>query len=253
MMNIWQAIALGAIQGFTEFLPVSSSGHLALAQSWFNLKEPLLSFDIFLHGASLIAIIIFFLEEIKKIRFKQLIILGIGTIPAVLVGIFLKDYLEILLKLPLIVGAALVVTGINNLIINKLLKNNNKKTEITHKKALIIGVFQSLALVPGISRSGTTLLGSLGQNLEKKQAFSFTFLLAIPAVLGALLLQTMELVGDGASLPNSSLLIAGGVTTLITSLLSLNIIKKLIKNSKFSVLGVYAIALGLLTIIASLA
>ncbi|PJC42424.1 MAG: hypothetical protein CO040_04665, partial [Candidatus Pacebacteria bacterium CG_4_9_14_0_2_um_filter_36_8] len=93
MMNTWQALILGLLQGVTEFLPVSSSGHLALAQNWFGIQEPLLSFDVFLHGMSLIAILVFFFQEIRQLNFKQYFLIGIATIPAVIVGLLFKDTL----------------------------------------------------------------------------------------------------------------------------------------------------------------
>lgn len=251
-MNIWQALILGALQGLTEFLPVSSSGHLALAQTWFGIQEPLLVFDVFLHGVSLVAIIIFFFNEIKKINFQQLVVIGFGTIPAVIVGILFKDILENLFHAPILIGLALLVTGINNLISHKLLQKEVEEKPITIKKSLIIGTFQSLALIPGLSRSGTTLLGSLNQKLEKKQAFSFTFLLAIPAILGALTLQIYELTKGTAEIPKISLLLVGGAAALTTSLASLGVMKRLIKEAKFKPFGIYAISLGLFVIIVSL-
>jgi undecaprenyl-diphosphatase len=252
MMNLWQALFLGVLQGVTEFLPISSSGHLALAQNWLNLQEPLLAFDVFLHAVSLIAIIIFFFKELKKITFKQLFVIGVGTIPAVIVGLLFKDSLESLFHAPTLVGVALLFTGINNIVSHKLLQKKTEEKEITIKKSLIIGFFQSLALIPGISRSGTTLLGSLGQKLEKNQAFNFTFMLAIPAILGALTLQLVELTGGNTSIPHWSLFMIGGIGALIASLASLGIIKKLIEKSKFMPFGIYAIALGSFVIISSI-
>jgi undecaprenyl-diphosphatase len=251
-MNIWQALVLGALQGITEFLPVSSSGHLALAQNWFGLTEPLVAFDVFLHVMSLLAIIIFFFSEIKKLNFKQLLILGIATIPAVVVGLVFKDTLESIFSLTTLVGLALIVTGIDNLISNKLLKNNNPEKELTLKNAIVIGLFQSVALIPGISRSGTTLLGSLSQKLEKKQAFNFTFLLAIPAITGATLLQTIDLLTGQTEIPALPLILVGGLATLVTSLASLGIMKKLIKEAQFLPFGLYAISLGLFVVLQAL-
>lgn len=251
-MNIWQALILGALQGLTEFLPVSSSGHLALAQNWFGLTEPLLAFDVFLHGVSLIAIIIFFFTELKKINFQQLVVLGFGTLPAIFVGLVFKDILENLFHTPILIGVALLVTGINNLISHQLLQKNNEEKPVTIKQSLIIGLCQSLALIPGISRSGTTLLGSLSQKLEKKQAFNFTFLLAVPAILGALTLQTYELLQGSVVMPQLSLLLVGGTATLLTSLASLGIMRKLIKEAQFKPFGAYAFGLGVFVIITSL-
>lgn len=251
-MNIWQALILGALQGFTEFLPVSSSGHLALAQNWFGLEEPLLAFDVFLHVISLVAIVVFFFKEIKKLNFKQLFILGIGTIPAVVAGLLFKDMLEALFTTPVLIAIALIATGIDNLISQKLLQNDNQEKEITYKNALVIGIFQSFALVPGLSRSGTTLLGSLSQKLEKNQAFNFTFLLAIPAILGATLLQGLDLLEGNTEIPGLGLLLAGGLTALISSFASLGIMKKLVKETKFLPFGIYAIGLGLFVIVSTL-
>ncbi|MCC6711279.1 MAG: undecaprenyl-diphosphate phosphatase [Candidatus Pacebacteria bacterium] len=251
-MNIWQALILGSLQGVTEFLPVSSSGHLALAQNWFGLTEPLVAFDVFLHVMSLIAIVIFFFAEIKKLNLKQLIMLGVATIPAVIVGLVFKDVLESIFSLTTLVGLALITTGIDNLISNKLLKNSYQEKEITLKNAVIIGIFQSVALIPGISRSGTTLLGSLSQKLEKKQAFNFTFLLAIPAITGATLLQTLDLFTGQTEIPALPLLVAGGLATLVTSLASLGIMKKLIKEAQFLPFGIYAIGLGLFVVLQAL-
>jgi len=252
-MNTWQALILGLLQGVTEFLPVSSSGHLALAQNWFGIQEPLLSFDVFLHGMSLIAILVFFFQEIRQLNFKQYFLIGIATIPAVIVGLLFKDTLELALQVPLLIGVALLITGIDNLFSHRLLQKSPKEeTEITPQKALIIGLFQSLALIPGISRSGTTLLASLGQKLGKKQAFTFTFLLAIPAIMGALLLQGIDIIRDGATMPHWSLFVIGGISTLFASLASLTVFKKLINKSQFTVFGIYCLALGLIVIFSQL-
>lgn len=251
-MNIWQALILGCIQGFAEFLPISSSGHLALAQYWFGLNEPLIAFDVFLHGVSLLAIIVFFFAEIKKLRFKQLFLIGLGTLPAVVIGILFKDTLEGLFSTPLLIGVALLITGTNNLISNKLLQKGGPEKEVTFKNALVIGLFQAMALIPGLSRSGTTLIGSLSQKLEKKQAFDFTFLLAIPAIAGAVAIHILEISQGQTEIPAWPLMAAGGIAALVTSLASLGIMKKLIKEARLFPFGIYAIALGLFVIVTSL-
>ena len=192
-MTAWQALILGLVQGVTEFLPVSSSGHLALFQYWFNFQESLLFFDVFLHAASLIAIGWFFWPHIKQLKLKDYWLLIVGTLPAVGVGLLFQDTIEAFFSLPLLVGLALIITGLINAQSQRLLKSLPKEPiPLNEKKAFVIGFFQSLALTPGISRSGTTLFGSFSQKLNKEQAFTFTFLLGIPAILGANLFQVIQ-------------------------------------------------------------
>jgi len=244
-MNIGQALMLGIVQGLTEFLPVSSSGHLGLFQHWFNLQEPALFFDVFLHAASLLAIIIFFWPSIKTLKLNDYWLLSIGTLPAVIVGLLSKNMVELILAIPFLIGFALLITGIINLLTNRLLHRSITQTKkLTTSKSLMIGVFQSLALIPGISRSGTTLLGGLHQGLNKNQAFTFAFLLAVPAILGANASQIIQLFVEQQPIPTNQLLLAGGLGALVTSLFSLNILKKLIAQARFAFFGWYCLMLG---------
>jgi undecaprenyl-diphosphatase len=244
-MNIGQALLLGVVQGFTEFLPVSSSGHLALVQYWFGLQEASLFFEVFLHAASLLAILIFFWPNIKALKLNDYWLLAVGTMPAIVVGLVGETAVELVFAVPLLVGFSLILTGIINLFIQKLLnKPVDQSTKLTPGKALLIGLFQSLALIPGISRSGATLLGSFTQGLTKERAFAFSFLLAIPAILGASALQVLRLMTEQQPIPASQVLLMGGLGAMLTSLLSLKILKQLIAKAHFAFFSWYCFILG---------
>lgn len=261
-MTLWQAFLLGIVQGVAEFLPISSSGHLILFELFLGITEPTIIFNVFLHTASLVVIIGFFWERIFKITYKEFIYLAVATIPAVAVGYFLQSRMELIFGNLKLLSLAFIITGLFNLISNKLLSKEPKEegsqtflskitkffTKKNHKfglgNAAVIGFFQSFALIPGISRSGSTLLGGLTQNLSKEKAFNFTFLLAIPAIAGATALQFKSIFEGVVEPVEPSLLIVGGLATLVASYFSLTLLKKLVTEAKLSGFGWYCLTLG---------
>lgn len=250
-MNILQAVILGIVQGVTEFLPVSSSGHLVIFQSLFQLQEPQLAFDVFLHLSSLLAIIVFFWPKLIKITWKELIIIGVGTIPAVIAGLLFKDALETFFSSIRLVGITLIVTGIINLITDKNLEKNTSDSsrsmkELNWKNAAVIGMFQSVALIPGISRSGSTLAGGIQQKMDRQSAFDFSFFLAIPAILGAGALQFLELFKSGFGAVNVPLFLSGGMAAFLSGFISLKIFSYIIKKARLEWFGWYCISMGIL-------
>lgn len=256
-MSFWQAILLGVIQGITEFLPVSSSGHLVLAQSWLGFEEPQLLFDVAVHFATLFAVAIFFFPVILKLRFKQWLVIGIGTIPAVVIGLLFKDMIESLFAAQVVVSGALLVTaGLNFFADRKLNKeveqDASEQVAVEQKigglswlQAAIIGCFQAFAIIPGISRSGSTLAGGLTQKLDRKTAFTFSFLLSLPAIAGATLLQVFDVMEAGSlSLPVEILLV-GGMAAFVSGYASLWVFKKIIATARLEIFGWYCLVLGL--------
>ena len=151
-MNFFQAVFLGFIQGITEFLPVSSSGHLAISQHFLGFKEANLAFDTFLHFGTLLAVIIFFWKDLIKLKIKNWLIIAVGTIPAIFAGLLIKDYIENIITSTVIVAGFLIVTGIINLISDKKLEQERTTTNVSYKNSFIIGLFQAFAIIPGISR-----------------------------------------------------------------------------------------------------
>lgn len=240
---IWfQAIILGIIQGLTEFLPVSSSGHLVVGQKLFRISEPPVFFDVLVHLGTLVAILVFFRRQLIKISFKTIWLTFIGTLPAIFIGLFLNKYLKFIFNSLIGVGFAWLVTAAFLFSSRWIKKSVKGLAKLREKNAFIIGCWQALAILPGISRSGSTVIGGLWQGLEKESAFSFSFYLAIPAILGAFILQLPDL-------PHSSFPIKEGflgfISAAIFGLLSLGIFKKVVLKGKLFYFGFYCLILGL--------
>lgn len=277
-MSIWQAIVLGFIQGLTEFLPVSSSGHLVLAQHFLGFSEPLLSFDIFLHFGTLLAVGVFFFKRLLSLRLPYMIAIIIGTIPAAVVGILFENQIEVLFALPVFVGFEMLVNAVINYLTHRRLQKDlsqagsaqpasaepesserasakpasGKSLSTVHqtpsiKQSLIVGSLQALSISPGISRSGTTVFGGLWSNLNRTSAFEYSFLLSIPAILGANILHLLDLMESKETidvLPT----VVGAVVAFIVGLLSLELLRYMINKAKFLIFAWYCLILGVLTI-----
>jgi undecaprenyl-diphosphatase len=250
-MNFFQAVFLGFIQGITEFLPVSSSGHLAISQHFLGFKEANLAFDTFLHFGTLLAVIIFFWKDLIKLKIKNWLIIAVGTIPAIFAGLLIKDYIENIITSTVIVAGFLIVTGIINLISDKKLEQERTTTNVSYKNSFIIGLFQAFAIIPGISRSGSTLFGGLIQKLDRKEAFKFSFYLSIPAILGATILQGLDVLEIGLNGITPITYLVGATTAFITGILSLRVFKYIIEKARLEIFGWYCITAGIILIIGS--
>ncbi|MBS3073131.1 undecaprenyl-diphosphate phosphatase [Candidatus Pacearchaeota archaeon] len=243
-------IILSVIQAATEFLPVSSSGHLALYSNLFS--EPDLFFITFLHLASLLAVVIFTRKELidllkfKKEARKLWIYLIIATIPAALVGFLFKSYIESSLSSLLFLGIAFLFTG-TILIFTKFSK---QYSSLNLKSSVIIGLFQAIALFPGVSRSGMTISSSLFMGIEKEKAAKFSFLLFIPLSLGAFMLEIKDYLTSSTTI-NIPLvtLIVSFIICASLSLLFLNLLFYIIKRDKFWMFSIYCYIAGIITII----
>jgi len=209
-MGIFEAILLGVLQGITEFLPISSSGHLVLAHSFFGTGEGNdLAFDAILHMATALAVVLYFWVDIKQlintalrklgrlpVNEKDMVLLSailVGTIPAVILGLLLESLMESAFRSPLLVAIVLVAGSILFIYAEWVYLNNQRDSEMTVKKGLKIGFFQSLALIPGMSRSGASIAGGMILGLTRSDAAKFAFLLAIPVMLGAGSKKLLEL------------------------------------------------------------
>lgn len=256
MITPIQAIILGIIQGVTEWLPISSSGHLVIAQHFFDLKPPL-TFDILLHVATLFVIFVVFKEEITKMAksvvkldFKSYygklaLFIIVGSIPTAIIGYFFHDLFESFFYNLFAVGVALIVTGT---LLFFCEKGENKK-ELNYSNSLLIGIAQGIAIIPGISRSGSTIGVGLLRGIKKETAATFSFLLAIPAVMGASLYEARNLAATNIS---TSTLFLGMAVAMITGYIFLKILLRVIINKRFHLFSYYCWLLGLFVIIASL-
>lgn len=212
-MTTIQAIILGAVQGMTEFLPVSSSGHLVLFQHLFGLEEPELLFDICLHVGTLMAVLVVFYREIAEIltalvripsgaarsggvvslwrtdpAIRLAVLIVVGSVPTAIIGFLFKGITDRLFGSPLLVGGMLLVTGTLLWLTRWACRQGRPIPQTTLRDAVIIGIVQGLAIIPGISRSGSTISTALFLGVDRKVAGRYSFLLSIPAILGALLL-----------------------------------------------------------------
>lgn len=248
-MNFFEAILLGILQGLTEFLPVSSSGQLVVAEKLFNLDaispRALQDFDIFLHAGTLVALLIFFRQEFRdifvylgqKIRGGKaekasgelLIKLLIATVPAALAGIFLEDKMENIRQLP-VIATFLGITAITFFLAEKL-PAQKTAVKITRKNAVLIGIFQAIAVLPGISRSGFTIAGGLFQGIKREHAARFSFLLAVPIIGGAGLLSLMNTLQNGFDPTlQPAMVITGFLCAAISSFFTAKFILKLFRR-----------------------
>ncbi len=252
-MSWFQVFFLSIVQGLTEFLPVSSSGHLVLFQKIFGLEPPVL-FDVFVHVGTLGAILFYFKRELKKLIegiFKKenkslyfLFLIVVGTIPAVIVGLLLEKRIEVIFDSFRLVGISLLITGLLLLLTN-IFKDKLKKGKVVSsnwKDALFIGIFQALAILPGISRSGATISAGLFRRFGRDLAFKFSFFLAIPAIIGALILQIPDLVSSSSYLINQALI--GMVIAGIVGFFALKILRKVLVSSKLHIFAIYCLLLG---------
>jgi undecaprenyl-diphosphatase len=262
MMSIIQSIILGIVQGLTEFLPVSSSGHLAIAQAIFkDFDQPGLLFDTLLHVATLLAVMVYFRKRIGKLFYAFLGVFSskhrahyfeqknllygliIATIPTGIIGFLLKDRVETIFDKPIVVGYLLMVTSLMLFLADRKIKGG----PVTPLKALIVGIAQGLAVFPGISRSGTTIFAGVSAGISREDAAEFSFLVSIPAICGAIVLQAKNF----AALDTSELkmyLLSMGVA-FIFGLFAIGIMMEIVKRARMRFFAIYCLVLGISVVV----
>jgi undecaprenyl-diphosphatase len=274
-LNSVEAIVLGIVQGLTEFLPVSSSGHLVLFQNLFGLKEPALLFDICMHVGTLTAVIIVFYRELLDILWalfqipgklkltgglmrlcevdesvRMALLIVVGSIPTAVIGLLFKEIINQLFGSITVVGLMLLVTG-SLLWLTQNMKNTGRPVrKTTLKDALLIGIAQGLAIIPGVSRSGATISTALFLGVDRKLASRYSFLLSIPAIFGALLvgLDTPEL---QTTIPISTI-VAGSVVSAIVGWIALVILLRIVKRGRLHTIAPYCWLVGTGTLLLAL-
>lgn len=249
-MTYFDAIILGILQGLTEILPVSSSGHLVIAQGLLGVKQPGLSFEILVHLGSLLSILFFFRQKIfllirslydtKYNEYRSLaLMLVVGSIPAAIIGLVFKNLFEEAFSSPALASSMIIVTGLI-LMSTRYIPSGAGKVSL--KSSLLIGIGQAISIMPGISRSGTTIAIGLSLRIKPEDAAEFSFLLSIPAVGGAALLQAGELLSLDPSLAGQYLV--GTACAFIFSLASLYTVLSIIRKRKFDYFAYYCFAAG---------
>jgi undecaprenyl-diphosphatase len=248
-MTLFEAALLGVVQGLTEFLPVSSSGHLVIMQNLLGFANPPLTFDVMVHLGTVLAVITAFWSDIVSIirrpTQKLVIMIIVGSIPTGIIGILFKPYFEVFFSSLLVVGVGLIITGMLLWFSERFSFGYKTVREMTLIDALVIGTIQGVAIIPGISRSGSTIAGGLLAGLDRELAARFSFLLAIPAILGASLLEARNLLDGSAGLELFPMLV-GSIVALVTGYFAVRVVIKFVKQGRLSIFAYYCWALGLL-------
>lgn len=262
MIEVLQAIGFGILQGVAEFLPISSSGHLRVAQDIFGVTEQFgLAFDVFLHIATLLSVIVYFRKDLihmgmsvvtksedRKEDRRLLLLIVVATIPTGLIGLAGADWFE---NVPtLYVGIAFLITSIMLAATDRFAnKSKGNAMRLGWLQAVVIGIAQGLAIMPGISRSGATIAAGLGLGLTREQAARFSFLLSIPVILLASAKQGYDVFVMGETLPGLAALIAGFAASAITGYLAIAGLMNFIKKYSFTVFSIYTAIIGVSVII----
>lgn len=276
-MSVILAIFLGIVQGITEFLPISSSGHLSILQNIFKLnysEEEHLLFDVMLHLGTLIAVCVIYRKDIilmikGGVRLlqgnmdfsafgdpmippaRQLLFVAAGTVPLVIALIF-NSWMSKLFAITGFIGFALAVNGTILFVSDKLIHAGKKNARsMSIADAVVIGLAQACAVIPGISRSGTTISVAMSRGLTKSHAMRFSLLLSIPAVLGSLLVSLAKAISAGINWKFVPAYLIGMVFAAVTGFIAINILSRIVRKGKFGRLAYYCWGVGALTILLS--
>lgn len=254
-MTILESIILGILQGLTEFLPVSSSGHLTLIQNLMGHKDVPLLYDILLHVASLMAVMIFFRRKIADLfngtfnfkeysdQHKYLVLLIISTAVTGVMLFVTKPVMLVMRETPVFLSGAFLFTAIMLFTAQFFLKKKLEKKEITWADAVFIGFFQGIAVLPGVSRSGSTITAALFRKINSQDAVEYSFMLAIPAILGALVLESAK---GSFSAIDPVVALSGFTASFLASMIALKFLVFMIKKTMMYPFGIY---LGILALI----
>ncbi|MBN2600587.1 MAG: undecaprenyl-diphosphatase UppP [Candidatus Marinimicrobia bacterium] len=266
-MGYIDAIILGIVQGITEFLPISSSGHLVIFEHLLNINMDNVAFEVFVHFGTLLSVVAVYFNDIwnmiasffrgithrnvgKTYRddpfFRLSIFVIIGTIPTAIAGLFLEDFFVSIFHNIQLVGITLLITGIA-ILSTRFIKP--KTVDLTPKKSLLIGIAQSIAILPGISRSGFTISCALFSGMSRENAARFSFLLAIPAILGATLLHIVDLFSSDTVGINIAPLLAGFLCSFVVGYMAIRFLLSVLKSGKFVWFAPYCFFAGLVVLL----
>lgn len=253
MSDYLQVIVLGVIQGISEFLPISSDGHLAIAQALFahfsgkELADPL-ELTIVLHAGTLAAVVVVFWREILRLLKQDRRVIGlliVGTLPVVVSGLAMKLFLDEYLASPLLTGFMLIVTGLMLIWAGRQPPGEIAYQDVDYRQATIIGLFQALAPLPGLSRSGCTISAGLWLGLRPEAAATFSFLLSLPAVAGACVVELLKMLKHGGSSTPPDQLVIGTVVSFVVGIFALSWLLKWLKAGRFKDFAWWCIPLGI--------
>ena len=250
-MNTLQSIILAIIEGITEFLPVSSTGHMIIASSFFGIEHDEFTklFTIVIQLGAILSVVVLYFKRFFQ-TFDFYFKLLVAFIPAVVLGLLFSKKIDALLENPVTVAVSLLIGGILLLKVDDWF-NNSQETEVTYLKALKIGLFQCIAMIPGVSRSGATIVGGMSQKLARTSAAEFSFFLAVPTMLGATVKKCYDYYKDGLVLTHDQInfLIIGNIVAFIVALLAIKTFIGFLSRRGFKLFGYYRIIAGIVLLI----
>ena len=251
-LDFWQILFLAVVQGLTEFLPISSSGHLVVISAMLSPGDPqqldIADLSVVLHMGTLLSILIYYWKRIGRLLGddrRVIRCLIIGTLPAVIVGFTIESTCKHLIEFPLLAGIMLPITGLILIWGGRRLDATGEYVNLSNRDALLIGLSQAFAILPGVSRSGTTISTGLRLGLSPRSAATFSFLLAIPAVAGAGLLKAISLATRAEMSTPIPHLLAGGLVSFVVGLLALHWLLRWLERGRFQLFAWWCIPLGI--------
>lgn len=256
-MTVFQAFILGLVQGLSEFLPISSSAHLSLFPWLFGWADPGLAFDISLHVGTLAAVLWYFRREwrelvvawlsllrnrrITSVAERRAFFLLIATIPAGLAGLLLEEYAETVFRAPVITALALIVLGILLWVVDRVVPHRRSLDAMTWSDALLVGIAQCLALVPGVSRSGATITAGRALGFDRQGAAVFSFLMSMPIIAAAAAFKVPAAIAEsGITLP----LVVGVLSAAASSWLAISVLLRYVSRRDYGIFAVYRVLFG---------
>lgn len=275
-MTYLESVILGLVQGLAEFLPISSSGHLALLQQFFGIEEDkVLVFAVLLHVGTLISVFIVYWRDIweliielgltirdlctgRGLRLQERpvrklgVMIIVGTIPTGIMGICFNDFFNSLYNSVIPIGVGLIITGFMLVIAERIGHANRGIEQMNYRNALFIGFVQGIAITPGISRSGSTLFGSLLCNLDRRFAVKFVFLLSIPSILGSAVMEAPEAFASGVDMAQLGPILVGMAVAAVSGLVAIKTMIKIVSNKKLSYFSYYVWVLGAAVVLYSI-
>lgn len=259
-MTLIESLILGLLQGLTEFLPISSSGHLVIFQALFGLEEPGLTLEVLLHFGTLLSVFwVFGRDFLELLRFPRdagqrrfLLLLVLGVIPTAVLGLLMENYAAGIFKSTLATGVALLVTGGILKLLTVLPAGSKGAAEMQPRDALWIGLIQGFAVIPGISRSGSTITAALWRGLDRVTAVRYSFMLAVPVILGLTLLEIRNLAAAGIEQAMLINYLAGALVAFLAGVAAIKLFIRLLQQQKFLYFAYYCWAAGTVAIVASL-
>ena len=252
-MSILQAIILAIIEGITEFLPISSTGHMIIGSSVMGIaSHPFTKmFTVSIQFGTILSVVVLYWKRFFQ-SFKFYYTILLAFIPAAVFGLLFNDYIDEMLEKVYVVGYTLLIGGVFFLFMDKIFKTeSHTEEEVTYPKAIRIGFFQVIAMIPGVSRSAATIIGGLSQNLTKKTAAEFSFFLAVPTMFGAMVLSIYKFFKAGGTFGPSEItaLAVGNVVAFVVALIAIKSFITFLTKHGFKIFGYYRIILGLTILI----